>query len=167
MLKAFFTRPLYIQLSPQRVLVRDPKSGRFVDEVPEIAVSRPPGGKATIVAVGAEARMAAAQAGAQLHNPFAHPRSLVSDFTLASELLKAFVHRVGGGGLRFMPSPAIVLHPLGEHEGGLTQIELRALREMAFGVGATEVQLWQGPPLTDEQLLSGEFPPSGRVLNEA
>ena len=163
MLKAFFEQHLYIQLSPQRVLVRDPKSGQAVDEVPEIAVQRPSGGKATVLAVGAAARAAAAQPDTTVANPFAHPRSLVSDFTLAELVLKAFVRRVFGSKRLFLPSPTSVIHPLGEHAGGLTQVELRALRELALGAGAASVKVWQGPTLTDAQLLSGEFPPGGQV----
>ena len=165
MLKDFFTQRLYIQLSPERVLVRDPKTGRNVDEVPEIAIQRPPGGKATVLAVGAEARGAAALAGALTHNPFAHPRSLVSDFTLAQQLLKALAGRVVQGRLRWAPNPEIVIHPLGDHAGGLTQVEIRSLQELAFGLGASGVQVWQGPALTDEQLLSGEFPDNGTFLS--
>lgn len=165
MLRDLFKQHLYIQLSPQRVLVRDPKSGQAIDEVPEIAVQQPPGGKATVAAVGTAARGAAAQPDTTVHNPFAHPRSLVSDFTLAEQVLKAFVRRVFGSNRLFVPSPAIVIHPLGEHAGGLTQVELRALRELALGAGAASVRVWQGPALTDEQLLSGNLPSTGKVLN--
>ncbi|MCE4554609.1 rod shape-determining protein [Pelomonas cellulosilytica] len=165
MLRDFFNQRLYIQLSPQRVKVRDPRSGREVDEVPEIAVQRPPTGKASVLAVGSQARSATAQAGATLHNPFAHPRSLVSDFTLADQVLKAFARRVVGGGMRFVPNPIVIVHPLGEHAGGLTQVEIRALRELALGLGASGAKVWQGPPLTDKQLLSGELPGTGSVLD--
>jgi len=89
----------------------------------------------------------------------------VSDFTLAEQLLKAFARRVVQGRLRWAPSPAIVIHPLGEHCGGLTQVEIRALQELALGLGASGVQIWQGPALTDEQLLSGDFPDSGKFLS--
>ena len=164
MLKDLFTQRLYIQLSPERVLMRDPKSNKSVDEVPEIAVQRPVGGKAVIVAVGAEARSAAAQPDTTVHNPFAHPRSLVSDFTLAEHVLKGFVQRLRGNRL-LLPSPVIVIHPLGEHAGGLTQVEVRALQELALGAGASSVKVWQGPALTDDQLLSGDLPASGKVLN--
>ena len=93
MLKALFKPRLYIQLSPERILVRDPNSGNEVNDVPEIAVQRPAGGKATVLAIGREARNAAVQPDTTVHNPFAHPRSLVSDFTLAEMLLKAFVRQ--------------------------------------------------------------------------
>ncbi|MFG6428818.1 rod shape-determining protein [Roseateles sp. LYH14W] len=164
MLKQFFNQQLYIQLSPQRVLVRDPKSGQAIDEVPEIALQRAPSGKLTIVALGQDARGAVAQPDTAVHNPFAHPRSLVSDFTLAEQVLKGFIWRVRGRRL-FTMSPVIVMHPLGEHAGGLTQLELRAFRELALGAGAASVRIWLGPPLTDEQLLSGTLPATGRIVS--
>jgi rod shape-determining protein MreB len=165
MFQAFFNPRLYIQLSPERVLVRDPTSGRAIDEVPEIAIQHPPGGKITMLAVGREARGAAGQPHTTVHNPFAHPRSLVSDFTVAEQVLRAFIRRLHGGRVVFLPSPVVVMHPLGEHAGGLTQVELRAMRELALGAGARKVHLWQGPALTDEQLLSGAFPAGGRLYD--
>lgn len=117
-----------------------------------------------MLAVSTAARAAAAQGGAQVFNPFAHPRSLVSDFTLAQQVLKTFVRRVVGGGFRFLPSPLVVMHPLGEHAGGLTQVEVRALRELALGLGAREAQVWQGPALTDEQVRSGTWPGGGSPI---
>jgi rod shape-determining protein MreB len=165
MLKKFFNQRLYVQLSPESVLVRDPSSGEAIEEVPEIAIQRPQGGKAIVLAVGKEARGAATQPDATVHNPFAHPRSLVSDFTLAEAVLKALVRRAVGGKRFFVPNPIIVLHPLGDHAGGLTQVELRAFRELALGVGAHDVRIWLGPALTDQQLLSDKLPESGRIVS--
>lgn len=164
MLQRLLSRPLYIQLSPRRVMLRDAKSGRVIDEVAEIATSPRADGKTIVLAVGADARGAAAQVGGQVHAPFAHPRSLVSDFVLAQLLIKELVRRVSGGGWLQL-GPSIVLHALGEHEGGLTQVELRALEELALATGATAVQLWEGPALSDAQLMSGERPGGGRVLS--
>ena len=35
-------------------------------------------------------------------------------------------------------------------EGGLTQIEKRAFRELAFGAGASEIYLYSGTPLVTQ-----------------
>lgn len=164
MLKHLFSQRLYIQLSPERVLVRDPSSGEALHEVPEIAIQRTPDGKLKVLAVGSDARGAAAQPDTTVHNPFAHPRSLVSDFTLAEQVLKAFIRRVVGNKRLFLPSPRITMHPLGEHAGGLTQVELRAFHELALGAGAYQARIWLGPALTDDQLLSDELPASGRIV---
>jgi rod shape-determining protein MreB len=72
-------------------------------------------------------------------------------------VIKFFIRRIGSKSA-FRPSPRIVIHPLGEHEGGLTQVETRALRELALGDGASEAHVWQGPVLSDEQVSTRSFP---------
>lgn len=162
-LRHWFSRPLYVQLSPTRLSVRDPRRGQSVAELPEIAIRQAADGKRTVVAVGAQARAHAAEPDVTVANPLAHPRSLMSDFVQAELLLKAFVRRARGD-LWFQPACEMVLHPLGDHAGGLTSIELRALHELGLGSGATRVRIWQGPALSDEQLLSGQFPAGGSLL---
>ncbi len=149
---------VYIQISPDRLTLKNVKTGDIVDEVPELAMGGK--GKLSVLAVGTAARSAAASQAAALVNPFAHPRSLVSDFTLAELLLKHQVGRLLGRSL-FAVSPCIVVHPLGSPEGGFTQVERRAFREMAFGAGASEVHVWSGRPLTDEEVLQRQPPAQG------
>lgn len=38
-------------------------------------------------------------------------------------------------------------------EGGLSGIELRAIRELAFGAGARKVVIWEGKTLTDNEVI--------------
>ncbi len=155
---------LYIQLSPKHLSMRNARTGTTWDEVPEIALLDQP--KPLIQAVGSKAREAAAQTGARLANPLAHPRSIVSDFVLARQLLQYGVRCVLGkrSFWRFTPPPHIVLHVPANPEGGYTQVELRALKELAQGCGASRVTLWQGPALTDGELLSGQYPATGQIL---
>jgi len=81
--------------------------------------------------------------------PFSHKRSLVGDFTAAEKLLKALVKEVQQG---LVLSVSIVIHPMERIEGGLSQIEERALRELAIGAGASRVAVWVGDALTDEEV---------------
>ena len=55
-------------------------------------------------------------------------------------------------------APVVVIHPLGKPAGGFTQVENRAFREMAIGAGASEVTVWNGRNLTDQEVLSKRFP---------
>jgi rod shape-determining protein MreB len=153
--------PLYIRLSPFRLTVRNVKTGEFISEVPEIAISRGP--KPKVLGAGDEAAPYKSSKSAEVLNPFSHPRSLVSNFTAGEQVLKAFVKRLTKAHA-FAASPRMVFHPQGEPAGGFTQIEIRALHEMALGAGAVEVTIWQGQDLTDEQVLSRNYPPTGRVL---
>ena len=150
----------YIRISPEQLSVRNVKSGEEISEVPELALSAPP--KIKILGAGTQARMFALNEGGVVVNPFSHPRSMVSDFTAAEQLLKAFVRRLQGRSI-FAMSPLVVMHPLGDPAGGFTQVEYRAFREMAHGAGASTVLMWHGQQLTDQQILSREFPVGGEI----
>jgi rod shape-determining protein MreB len=160
-LTSFFNSVRYVRLSPDHLSVRDPKSGKAFSEPPEVAISLTP--KVRIVGIGVEARMHATAPSVEILNPFAHPRSLVSDFTVGEQLLKASLARINGGALLSV-APRVVMHPLGNPAGGFTQVEIRAFHEMALGAGAGEVKVWQGRELTDQELLSGTFPADGKLL---
>lgn len=152
---------LYVQLSAAQLRVRDAKKGREIAEPPEVAIAQEKG-KARIVGLGREARTPRPYP-VEVVNPFAHPRTPVSDFAVADQLLRGFIRRLLPRSV-FAASPRIVIHPLGDYEGGLTQVEVRALRELALGAGASEAVVWTGPSLTDDQLLAPELPGTGRVL---
>ena len=80
--------------------------------------------------------------------PFSHPRSLIRNFTHAQALFKAAVAEVTSRGLPKLIR--IVLHPMELLEGGLTQVEETALRELALGARASKVVVWVGPELGDD-----------------
>lgn len=158
---SFLQSIIYIQISPDRLSMRDVKSGKSISEVPEIAISTST--KQEVIGAGAEAHSAAAtQGNAIVVNPFAHPRSLVSDFTAAEKLIKAFLARLVSDRYWKM-SPVMIIHPLGNPDGGFTQIENRAFHELGFGAGAAKVILWQGEELSDQEILSGQFSSRGKI----
>jgi rod shape-determining protein MreB len=80
---------------------------------------------------------------------------LLGDFTVGEQLIKAFVRRVHRQSW-FVLAPRIIMHPLGSPAGGFTQVERRAFREMALGAGATDVVLWVGRELSDQEARSAE-----------
>ena len=156
---SFFSPLVYIQISPNLLTLKNLKTGLEISEVAEIALSLPPKPK-VILGAGAEARLASASEPAQLIQPFAHPRSLVSDFASAEALIRIQLQRVlGKGWLRVAPS--VVMHPLGNPDGGFTQVELRAFREMAMSAGASTARVWTGRPLANHELLSDPAALSG------
>lgn len=161
-LTSFLGSTLYVQIAPDRLTVRDPKSGKAFSELPEVAIAHSP--KVTIVGIGSEARQRSTEPLVEVVNPFAHPRSLVSDFTVGEQLLKAVLARVNGSSVLAV-APRVIMHPLGDPAGGFTQVEIRAFHEMALGAGASKVKVWQGRALTDQELVSGTFPSDGKVLS--
>lgn len=99
--------------------------------------------RAKNVATGQSAEKAPSQ-------PFSHPRALVGNFTAAEIAIRAAVSDVKGSG--FFQSVRIVIQPMAKHEGGLTQIESRVLRELALGAGAAKVVVWVGAVLSDDAI---------------
>ena len=157
-----FLKPvIYVQISAELLTVKHVRSGRVISEVPEVAISAPP--KPNVLGVGSQARVVAAGTDARVVNPFGHPRSLVSDFTVAQQLLKEVVRRLNGDAF-FTFAPFIVIHPLGSPAGGFTQVENRAFHEMALGAGASEVKVWNGRLLTDQEVLLRQFPAAAGVM---
>ncbi len=159
---SYFQNTLYVQIAPERLTVRNPKTGESFSEAAEVAISA--GTKAKVVAIGAGARSALADSSVKVIHPFAHPRSLVSDFTIGEQLIKAVIRQMRGRSLLSL-APKIVMHPKGEPAGGFTQVEIRAFHEMALGAGASTVKVWEGRELTDQELLANTFPAQGRVLS--
>jgi len=160
-----FNPVVYVKLSPDMLTVREVNSGYELSEPPLIAIARIP--KERVLAVGQEAAAIAASQGAELINPFKHPRALLSDFTVAGQVVKRFVQKASKaamGGI-FRPAPIIVLHPLVNPEGGFTQIEIRAMHELALGAGARKAIIWHGRELSNEELSSLKFGSGGEVLN--
>ncbi|MES2509928.1 MAG: rod shape-determining protein MreB [Pseudomonadota bacterium] len=157
----FLAAPLYVRLSPYKLSVRNVKTGLAISEVPEIALSR--GLNPRTLDIGDKAALHKSSKTAVVINPFAHPRSLVSDFTTGDRVLKAFVRQLNKRS-RFRLAHRMVLHPQGEPAGGFTQIEIRALHELGLGTGASSVVIWQGPELTNEQILTRRYPATGQLL---
>ena len=80
--------------------------------------------------------------------PFSHPRSLIGDFDAANATLRKAVASVKGSGL--FQSVRLLIQPMENCEGGLTQVEHTALRELGAIVGAAKVVVWQGHSLDDD-----------------
>lgn len=50
----------------------------------------------------------------------------------------------------FAPAPQILMHPMEQIEGGVTQVEDRVFRELALGSGASKAAVHVGPSLSGE-----------------
>lgn len=81
---------------------------------------------------------------------FSTQRLLVGNFTNAEKLLKEGIRNLYKSKW-FTPSPVAIIHPIEKIEGGLAEIEERAIRELAVSAGAAKVILWVGKELTNEE----------------
>ncbi|MDZ7924292.1 MAG: rod shape-determining protein [Marinagarivorans sp.] len=148
MLKQLFSRLfdniVYIQIWGNRLKVVDVKSGNEFDQPPFIALEKNKKGQFVVKAVGAEAKALINNPQYEVTNPFAHPRQLIANFGYAEKILLHALQQVFKGNI-FAPSPRAVIHPMQKTEGGLTEIEIRAFRELGLGAGAREVVIYLGP----------------------
>lgn len=137
---------LYIQIWENRVKATDIKTKNIYDEQPYVAIETTDKNQKIISAIGANALSAALKSNTELINPFYHPRTLLSDFQVGEKLLQHVV-KIVLGKKWFTPLPAIVIHPMEKSEGGLSELERRAFRELAYSAGAREVILYEGKEL--------------------
>lgn len=84
--------------------------------------------------------------------PFTTPRLLVGSFSEAERALRQLLNQILVQGI-FAKKPKVVIHPMEKVEGGLSQIEDRIFRELAFGAGALKVVVHTGAELTDSQAI--------------
>lgn len=152
---------IYVQVAPHRLTLRNVRTGASVTTSPEVALPR--GAQAKLLAFGAKARKQESRS-VQVLNPFAHPRTLLADPAPARMLMQVLMKQVHKRSL-FGGAPGVVMHLQDDPAGGFTQLEIRGFQELGASAGAARVVVWQGPNLTDEQLLAGQFPKEGRVLS--
>jgi rod shape-determining protein MreB len=132
----------YLVIEPGRIALTrlsGDKPEKLLDEPPFLAIQ---GGK--LLAIGREAEKCRGNPGVDVANPFAHPRTLLADFTQAEALVKACFKRAAKGRLLQL-APILLLHPIGKDEGGYTQIEQRAFQELGRGAGALRTCLCEAP----------------------
>jgi rod shape-determining protein MreB len=148
--------PVYVRIRSNSISLRDLSTGSELEDEPVVALSKSPKPIVLGVGRGAEAAAMLQRVPFVLQRPFAHPRSLISDFLIAEKLLQQLVRRLIKG-KPFRASPVMIIHPLEKLEGGLTQIEARAFQELAAATGAREAHVWVGRELQDHELRAKTF----------
>jgi rod shape-determining protein MreB and related proteins len=87
--------------------------------------------------------------------PFSSTRNIVSNFNNANETIESVLLDLGLRRSFFQPRLKILMHQLEGHEGGLSDIEKRALRDLAEMAGANKVEiLEQSEPISIELALA-------------
>lgn len=84
-------------------------------------------------------------------NPFGHPRLVLSDSTVGEKLLQHAIYKLFEGKLRLSKRVALI-HPERDLEGGLTPVEHQPLAELGKNAGCGETTVYQGRPLTMDEL---------------
>jgi rod shape-determining protein MreB len=149
-----FRNTIYVQISKNRIIARWVEKGKEISDSPLVGLD----GKNRVVAVGEDAKIAACQGmpGYHVLNGFDHPRTIIGHFEIAETFLRyVFALLVKS---RIFVRPIVVMHPTESYQGGLSQIEIRALRELGFSAGARIVHVWTGRELSDFELVQLSFP---------
>lgn len=157
-LRGVFSRDLLIELSESCLSVQSFSGGGSFECEPVMALETSDEGL-TIVAIGQEAHQ---YQGPQYRkvNPFSHPRSFVGDVRLAEKVLQHAVSKLHSKGFR--AAPRVVVHQLMKTEDGLTDIEVRVLRELALGAGAREVVIHLGGRIDPKMRRFNDVKEEGR-----
>lgn len=142
---------IYVRMRRRELHLRVVGDGREWRDVAALAITKL-NERRRVIAVGQSAGEAVSldPDALELVEPLNHPRSIISDFEAAGELLTQAIRRVLGRRQFF--NPVLVMHPLEMLEGGLTKVEHRALLELAEHAGACRGCIWTGRELTSKEL---------------
>ena len=154
MFSQLFKNTLYFRISSDWISVRLIEQKRELSDSPFVAFDEKKG----IIAIGAEAQkfMDQQNNGIQVLNAFDHPRTIFGSFNVEAATMRYLISKVMSK--KIFVRPIMVLHPKYRFEGGLTQIELRALRDLGESAGARLVYIWIGRDLLDDELSKCRFP---------
>lgn len=151
-------RLVYVQVSPQRMLLRRVATGAVIDDVPQVALD--PHGNVTAFGRAAE-EAARWHPDLRLVNGFSHPRCLIGDMEAATKALRFFLQQLINPRHRRWRrrKPDLVIHPLGFDD--LSGLETWGLQRIAELAGARSVRLWLGEEPAYETLARGAPQASG------
>lgn len=140
-----YSSTFYVQIWERKIKVTDIASKKVFEDKPLIAISNNNGSK-QVEAFGNSATLIKGK-NIEVINPFSHERSLLSNFEIGEKLLQIIFKKLSPNRI-FVIRPNAVMHPMEKLEGGLTEIEVNALKDLAQGAGARNVTVYQGSELS-------------------
>ncbi len=151
-----FKNTVYVEFSDKWISVKHVETGKTFEDKPLLAVKQNKKGKNIVFAVGAEVEQLKNDTTISIHNGFFHPRVCINDFEIAQATLMHFIRKALNKKILF--KPIIIMHPKGDLKEGLSQIEDRAIKELATAAGAQKCYVWVGRRLKDVEMISLNFP---------
>jgi rod shape-determining protein MreB len=135
--------PCYAKLDRTLISIRDVSSGKTFESAVRIGLDS----ANRIVEVG---EMSSPNI-VRTVEPFAHPRVVMSDFACATKLFQYGLHRLLG--FKWInPAPILIIQPVMELAGGLSEIETRGLSGEQAGARKTIVHC--GKMLSDQEVVA-------------
>ncbi|MBC7795555.1 MAG: rod shape-determining protein [Pyrinomonadaceae bacterium] len=156
---------VYIRIKSSALSMRNVTEGISFEDVPLIAFSKT---SKRLLQIGKAAKSLSNDSDAVVVNGFESPRSIIGDFGAAEKTLQHFLKKVEPqkSWWQFLPfAPTMIIHPLEKVEGGLTQVEARALEDLCYRARAANVYVWTGKILTDAEAKQLQFPQEGKLYN--
>lgn len=87
---------------------------------------------------------------------FSNERIAVSSFVVAQDFLTRAIKDFYSEDF-FQLSPSVIMHQEYKSEGGLGEVEIKVLQELALASGARKVYVWEGNKLSKKQLDGGVY----------
>jgi actin-like ATPase involved in cell morphogenesis len=145
-----FGTTIYVRFDAKRIHATNPQTLAEFNDSPVVALRGPPNGAVVVAAVGHEAE---ALSGPDIRrvNPFAHARVVIHEFEIAQALFRYVLQRVLPP--RSLLRPHALIQPLRALQGGISDVEERALIEAIVAAGARSGSLHIGSELSPEQVL--------------
>ena len=140
--KNYFSTDLAIDLGTANTLIYIRGQGVVLNEPSVVAIRQDggPNGKKVIQQVGLAAKQMLGRTPGNMSAIRPMKDGVIADFTVTEQMLKHFIKKVNPARL-FSFNPRIVICvPYGS-----TQVERRAIREAAYGAGASKVELIEEP----------------------
>ncbi len=140
--KNYFSNDLAIDLGTANTLIYIRGQGVVLNEPSVVAIRQDggPNGKKVIQQVGLAAKQMLGRTPGNISAIRPMKDGVIADFTVTEQMLKQFIKKVNPPRL-FSFNPRIVICvPYGS-----TQVERRAIREAAYGAGASKVELIEEP----------------------
>ena len=157
MLAKFFQKTLYIKIQSHCLFVKHIERNRYLEDIPLIALKHR-GKKRIIAEIGSRARLLKNQPDIEVINPFEHKRLIFYDLRLAAHVITHFIYKLKSNPrISCTMAPRIIMHPLKKFEGGITEVEHFLLKQLAQEAGAYKSAVWDGAPLSDNEVLTFNF----------
>ncbi|MCP4346496.1 MAG: rod shape-determining protein [Desulfobacterales bacterium] len=151
-----FKNTIYVEFSDEWISVKHVETGNTIEDKPLLAVKQNKKGKNIVFAIGAEVEQLQNDTTISIHNGFSHPRVCINDFEIAQATLMHFIRKALNK--KILIRPIMIMHPKGNLKGGLSQIEDRAIKELATASGAQKCYVWVGRRLKEIEMISLNFP---------
>jgi len=136
--------PCYARIDRARISIRDVSTGATFESAARLGLDS----ANRIVSIGDMSPSVV-----RTVEPFEHPRIVISDFACASKLFQYGLNQL----TRFKwirPSPILIIQPVMELTGGLSEIENRALLELGESAGARKTLIHCGKALSDQEVVA-------------